>query len=192
MSHKICVINKTTPSKKWLKMVTNLTCTQASLLFQLHSSHIGLNKHLHCIKHADSPSCPKCNNPIETIQHVLFECHHYCQKWYLIQRGLHRNAYKLAYLLSNPDVTLPLLKYIHTTHQFKQTFGTLHMHGWTTHPPHHPTKSCHPHCKTKSTQCHSHLTRLVTHLHRNWLVNVNIYKHNTNLYSLNPTHPVAP
>lgn len=65
---KICTINKTTPSDIWLKLVANLAHTQASLMFQLCSSHIGLNKHLHHIKHANRPECPNYNNrSIETI-----------------------------------------------------------------------------------------------------------------------------
>ena len=47
---KMRLIDKSTPSKKWLKLVANLSRAQASLLFQLHSGHIGLNNHLHQIK----------------------------------------------------------------------------------------------------------------------------------------------
>jgi hypothetical protein len=39
-------INNSTPSKKYLHLIKNLDCRQASLLFQLHSGHIGLNHHL--------------------------------------------------------------------------------------------------------------------------------------------------
>ena len=46
---KIHMINKSTPSNKWLKLVAKLTHMEASLMFQLCSGHIGLNKHFHCI-----------------------------------------------------------------------------------------------------------------------------------------------
>ena len=71
----IHTIDKSTPLKKWLNLVTNLSWAQASLLLQLHSGHIGQNKHLHHIKHTNSPACPNClNTPQETIHHFFFEC----------------------------------------------------------------------------------------------------------------------
>ena len=54
-------INNTTPSKKWPQLVVNLTRAQASLILQLRTGHISLNKHLHHIKCMGSPNCPSCN-----------------------------------------------------------------------------------------------------------------------------------
>ena len=120
-------INKSTPSKNWLKLVTNLLQTQASLMFQLHSGHIGLNKYLHWIKCAASPTCTNCNDSsAKTIQHFLFECVKYSQERHALQRSLHCHALNLAYLLSNSDTMIPLLKYIHTTRCLKQTFREVH------------------------------------------------------------------
>ena len=125
--HKTHSFDKSTPSKNWLKLVANLSRAQASLLFQLCSGHIGLNRHLHQIKHADSPRCTNCSDGSdETIQHFLFECTKYGQERHIMQRSLHRHASNLAYLLSNSDATLPLLKYIHTTRHLKQTFGMVY------------------------------------------------------------------
>ena len=120
---KIHTINKSTPSDKWLKLVVKSSQAQASLMFQLRSGHIGLNKHLHHIKCANRPDCPSCNDgSVETIQHYLFECHHYHQEQHLIQRSLCHNASNKAYLLANPDASLLLLKYVHTTRWLNQTF----------------------------------------------------------------------
>ena len=124
---KMRLIDKSTSSKKWLKLVANLSRAQASLLFQLRSGHIGLNKHLHQIKQTASPACNNCNNGTEeSIQHYLFECVKYSQERHLLQRSLQHHTSNLAYLLSSPDAMLPLLKFIHTLRLLKQTFGEVH------------------------------------------------------------------
>ena len=125
--HKTRSFDKSTPLKNWLRLVANLSRAQASLLFQLRSGHIGLNRHLHQIKPTDSPRCTNCSDGSDKmIQHFLFECTKYGQERHIMQRSLCRCASNLAYLLSNPDATLPLLKYIHTTRHLKQTFATVY------------------------------------------------------------------
>ena len=69
---KTRVIDKTTPSKNWLKPVANLSHAQASLCFQLCTSHIDLNKHLFWIKCIVSPIFNNCNDAlVESIQYFL-------------------------------------------------------------------------------------------------------------------------
>ena len=71
-------IHKIMLSKKWLKLVKPLDCKQASLIMQLYTNHIGLNKHLHHIHHADSLKHTNCTeNADETIHHCLFKCPSY-------------------------------------------------------------------------------------------------------------------
>ena len=124
---KTCAIDKTTPSKKWLKLVVKLSRSQASLLFQLCTSHISLNKHLFHIKWAASLACPNCNDgSSESIQHFLFECGKYWWERHKLQRTLRWQATNLAYLLTNTAATLPLLKYIHLARHLKQTFGAVY------------------------------------------------------------------
>ena len=125
--HQMRALDKMMPSKKWLKLAASLSCSQASIILQLHTGHIGLNKFLHWIKWADTPFCPSGNNDsIETINHFLFKCHHYWQEQHILQTKLHQDASNASYLLSNPATTLPLLKYIHATSQLKKTFGVVY------------------------------------------------------------------
>ena len=120
------MIDKTTPSKKWLKLTTNLAYAQASLILQLCSGYIGLNKHLHHIKQINSPACPNCNDTLnKTIQHFLFECNKYCSEKFMLQRKLGHLASHLSYLLTNPVATTPILNYIHAMSLLKQTFSNL-------------------------------------------------------------------
>ena len=47
---------------------------EQSTIFQLRTGHIPLNGYLNRIKPQHSPACPLCNEPVETVQHLLFEC----------------------------------------------------------------------------------------------------------------------
>ena len=68
-------IDKSTPSKKWMNLTKPLTHKQASILMQLQTGHVGLNKYLHHIKRATSPKCSNCNeNTDETVSHFLLVC----------------------------------------------------------------------------------------------------------------------
>ena len=120
----LCTINNSTPSKKYLQLISCLDHWQASLLFQLHSGHIGLNHHLFHVCKSKSPACSKCQGiTVETIRHFLLNCPHYRQKWHALQRKLCQNAVSLSFLLSSPVVVLPLLKFVHATGRFKMFFG---------------------------------------------------------------------
>lgn len=80
---------------------------------QLYSGHIGLNKHLHHIKHSNTPTCPNCDENVDkTIHHYLFECTHYCRERSI---KLRQHSLKLSYLLSNTEAILLLLKFIQAT-----------------------------------------------------------------------------
>ena len=117
-------IDKTLPSKKWLKLVKPLNHKQALLIMQLCTNHIGLNKHLHCIHHADSLKCTSCmENTNETVHHYLFECPSYGHEHLILQCKFRRQASNILFLLTNPAATLPLLKFIHTTKHFKKCFS---------------------------------------------------------------------
>ena len=53
-------IDNSVPSKKYLHLIRDLDKQQASILFQLHSGHVGLDLHLFHIHKAESPACPLC------------------------------------------------------------------------------------------------------------------------------------
>lgn len=118
-------IDKSAPSKKWLKLVNSLSRKQSSIIVQLRTGRIGLNKHLHRIKKSDTPNCPHCPNIIEDIRHFLFTCPHYRRERHALQRELRRRSQDISYLLSSPIATLPLLKYVHATGRLKKTFGEI-------------------------------------------------------------------
>ena len=116
----------TVPSKNWMKLINPLSHKQASIIMQLRTGHIGLNKHLHHIKCSNTLYCPNCDeNTIEDTHHFLFTCSGYRHKCSILHRKLRRHSHDLSYLLPNPAATLPLLQYIHSTGWLKQTFGAV-------------------------------------------------------------------
>ena len=124
--HHIGGIDKSVLSKNWMKLINPLSHKQASIIMQLCISHIGLNKHLHHIKHSNTPYCSNCDeNAIKDTHHFLFDCTGYQHERSILHRKLHRCMHDLSYLLMNPAATLPLLKYIHSTGCLKQTFGAV-------------------------------------------------------------------
>jgi len=64
-------IDQSAPSKHFMKLSAGLPHRHSSLLFQLHTGHIPLNKYLHRIAKAPSPTCQKCHLCEESIHHFL-------------------------------------------------------------------------------------------------------------------------
>ena len=90
-------INNTTPSKKYLCLILGLDHRQASLLFQLHSGHIGLNQHLFRICKSDTPICPNCQGiTIESVKNFLIDCPFYLCKRHALHMKLRHNTSSLS------------------------------------------------------------------------------------------------
>jgi len=64
----------TTPSDKYIKLITNLPRKLTSILTHLQTRHAPLAKHLHHIGKSSSPICPACQQGKESIQHFLLHC----------------------------------------------------------------------------------------------------------------------
>jgi hypothetical protein len=119
------------PSKKFPGLTQDLSCHQVSLLIQLCTSHIGLNQHLFWICRVESPSCPHCGRiMVELVKHFLLICPKYVHGWHQLRCQLCRNADSLPFLLSNPTVLKPLLKFVNSTGRFNSTFGNLKSTPW--------------------------------------------------------------
>ncbi|KZV92437.1 hypothetical protein EXIGLDRAFT_614394 [Exidia glandulosa HHB12029] len=70
-----------------------------SALIQLRIGHAPLNRHLHRIQCADSPRCPSCGAPSESIRHYLQYCPSYADERWRMRLRLGRRAEKLSTLL---------------------------------------------------------------------------------------------
>jgi hypothetical protein len=117
-----------------MKQFTNsrdsLTRAQASLLFQLRTGHIPLNKYLHRIKRAETDKCPSCvqltgQPAVETVKHLLFECPAYIPQRHTLETKLGRNSRDLKSIFQNTDHTKALMRYVAHTGRLKQSLRKL-------------------------------------------------------------------
>ncbi|KAJ3978378.1 hypothetical protein F5890DRAFT_1384616, partial [Lentinula detonsa] len=111
----------------FVKIAGELKRKQTSILFQLRSGHAPLNHHLHRLKKAGSPNCPRCDHVgrqlKETTKHFLLECPAYRRERFHLRRKIGQAAYSLQQLLSEEKVIPHTLKYIGETKRFQATFG---------------------------------------------------------------------
>jgi ribonuclease HI len=63
----------TKASRNYIKLVQNLPRRHVSLLTQLRTGHVPLQKHLHSITKAESNTCPCCRRAPETVFHYLMQ-----------------------------------------------------------------------------------------------------------------------
>ena len=127
---RLCQTDPALPLDSFLCLITKaaLTRTQSSLLFQLHTRHIPLNLHLHCIKKATSSCCLTCEAPRETVHHFLLECLSYdahreplCHRWKHLSQDI-------SFLLSDPKAIATTIDFIHATGRLQQTLSELSNH----------------------------------------------------------------
>ncbi|KAF5386072.1 hypothetical protein D9615_002179 [Tricholomella constricta] len=146
----IHAIDKSLPSRKFLKLVASLDRRQSALIAQLRTGHSPLNQHLFRIHRSETPSCPHCQGITpETVRHFLLVCPHYqFERHHHLRRNLRRKAESLSHLLSSPDALKHLLRFIHATKRFKSAAETVrHLaaeraqqrQNRPQHPTHQPT-----------------------------------------------------
>jgi hypothetical protein len=120
---KLSKIDPSCPLSKFQKATAELTRAQTSVLIQLRTGHIGLNKHLARIKRSDTPLCPSCRLAEESVHHLLFDCPAYRNERHLLNQALGRKASSLKFLLNHAKGIQAVLKYIGRTGRLKKNFG---------------------------------------------------------------------
>jgi hypothetical protein len=113
----------TMPSNNFLKIASKCTRPQASLLIQLRTGRIGLNRHLHQLSQADDPFCPHCPHVEETVRHLLLDCPKYWKERLFVQRRLRRKAFDMKTLLSDPKAIHLTLKFVAQTKRLEDSYG---------------------------------------------------------------------
>jgi len=110
------------PSKSYLKLIKDLPKAASSLLIQLRTGHIGLNKHLFRINRSDSPDCEYCPGSQETVHHFIMECPRYIHQRHRLRRTLQREANDMAFLLNNTRAITPLVDFVNSTKRLTKSF----------------------------------------------------------------------
>ena len=117
------------PFNRFRTNLFKLTRQQASLIMQIRTGHIPLNKHLRRIMKADSDKCPKCNtrpgdNPVvESVNHFVFDCtaHEVARRELIAKTG--RRHFNLSDIMTSTDNMKALVMYINRTRRLKDEQG---------------------------------------------------------------------
>jgi ribonuclease HI len=120
---RINAIDTSLPSASFLKLVDGCTRAQSSLLIQLRTGRIALNRHLYKLSKIATPQCPHCPHEEETVRHVLFDCPSYRQARLPFRRALRRRAHDLGYILTSKSAQKPLFTFMHATGRFRNVYG---------------------------------------------------------------------
>jgi ribonuclease HI len=67
-------IDPSMPSPQYLNSIASLPRRHASVITQLLTGHVLLNRHLHKIGKSTSPKCPSCPDRDESVHHFLLVC----------------------------------------------------------------------------------------------------------------------
>ena len=118
-------IDPTFPSSKYIEAVAGLNRRQTSVLTQLRTGHIPLNKHLFRINKSDTPHCPHCPNTDEDTSHLLFHCNRYVIHRHKLVLAVKRKAFHSRHILSNPAAIRHTLNYVNSTGRFKHIYGDI-------------------------------------------------------------------
>jgi hypothetical protein len=118
-------IDPSLPSSSFKKLVAPLSRKHASVLIQLRAGHIPLNKHLHRIGKAESPTCPCCREHEETVYHLLMRCPAHRNARSAMIQSAGRDATDLNKLLSKPKLIPHLFRFIGQAGRLRSVFGDL-------------------------------------------------------------------
>lgn len=116
-------IDESAPSSAFQKLIRDIPRRHASILVQLRTGHVPLNKHLYRIGCADSPTCPACEGGQESVLHFLVTCPAYEPFRRHLRIALKHHASSVNILLNNPESWRPLFRFINKTGRLHETFG---------------------------------------------------------------------
>ena len=121
-SKKIAKIDNKTPSAHLFHIISNTDISRrsASLVTQILTEHIPLNKYLNRFKLVNSPRCPACGFGSESVRHFLLECPIYAHERWLLEKWCRKRnkALTLENLLDNEEAIKPLTNFIHASLRF--------------------------------------------------------------------------
>lgn len=108
--------DRSPPGKRTLQFYANLPRRSCSILTQLRTGHIGLNRFLFRINAVTSPLCALCRTP-ETVDHFILHCRRFTKERHVLRKTL-KKSLNLHMLLGKPKHVTKLLRYVHSTERF--------------------------------------------------------------------------
>jgi ribonuclease HI len=121
---RLMAIDNTMPSNKFLKYNKACNRAQTSMMMQLRTARIGLNRHLYQLSLTDKPTCPHCPHEEETVRHFLIECPYYWKARQPIRLLLRRDFHKMTAWLANTKSRQLVLNYIANTKRFEPKYSS--------------------------------------------------------------------
>ena len=124
---KLHQIDAMAPSNRFRKIARLLPRRHTSILTQLRTGHVPLQRHLHHIRpdEFENPNCPACGQCEETVSHFLLQYQNYADSRHRLEQAVGRASRDLPKLLSNPKMFKHLFVFINETQRFREMFGDL-------------------------------------------------------------------
>ena len=110
--------NPCSPSHDYIHLILSLPRQTASIITQLHTGHVPLNKYLFCIGKIPSHICPACHQLNGTVLHYILHCPAYHIPRQILHYEMGGSNLNLHCLLTKPEPFKALAKYIAQTHRF--------------------------------------------------------------------------
>ena len=126
---RVTRFNLKAPSSNFRKLAMKLMRQQASILVQLHTSHVPMQAYLHCFKLVNSPICPSCRNEPETVTHYLMYCKNHANHRRQLKHSLGRDQSLGLEILGDRKRMKDLMHFINKTGRFRESHGDLHPAG---------------------------------------------------------------
>ena len=122
---RINTIDPELPSQSYIKATEGLNHRQTSVLTQLRTGHIALNKYLHRIQRSETPNCPHCPGIKEDTDHMLLRCWKYAVHRHKLVVMFKHDAYSAKHLLSDRKAIPHTLNFLNKTGRFRNTYGDI-------------------------------------------------------------------
>jgi hypothetical protein len=114
--------DKNSPSAHFIRSISNASISRksASLVTQLLTEHIPLNKYLKRINKVEKASCPACGAEHETVKHFLLVCPGYAHERWALEKCLNKRhkTLMLDNLIGDTESILPLTNFINASLRF--------------------------------------------------------------------------
>jgi len=120
---KIQYIDASTPSHNFRRITAHIPRKHASILIQLRTGHVPLQRYLYMIGKTESALCPACGGHEETVRHFLLVCPTYDENRHRLGRTIDVSGVRMDVLLNDPKAFPALFRFIHDSKRFQDAYG---------------------------------------------------------------------
>ena len=117
---RLAPIDPERPSAKLTLLANGMKRSHASLIIQLPTGHIPLNKYLFQILKAATPQCHYCKHKEESVHHYLLDSPAWRHERWHSAKKLGRDAKSLSRLLNSRTGIEQVLKFVGSTGRFRK------------------------------------------------------------------------